>query len=130
MKRSKVCFFEKKQQKTFANWRRVTGRIGGGGWHWTLSSVVRELKAAGFTDAQGQAVTRVVRNAQEVDISNLATKTDLFAVKTDLAAVKSDLELRLAELKAEILQWLLGSIGIQTVVIIGAVVALVHSVAH
>ncbi len=75
-------------------------------------------------------MTRVVRNAQEVDISNLATKTDLFAVKTDLAAVKSDLELRLAELKAEILQWLLGSIGIQTVVIIGAVVALVHSVAH
>jgi hypothetical protein len=32
----------------------------------------------------------------------------------------------LAETKAEILKWMVGSIGIQTVVIIGAVIALVR----
>jgi hypothetical protein len=36
-------------------------------------------------------------------------------------ATKTDL----AETKAEILKWMVGSIGIQTVVIIGAVIALV-----
>lgn len=64
-------------------------------------------------------MTRVVRKAQDVDLSNLATKADLAA-----------LELRLAELKAELLKWLLGSIGIQTVVIIGALLALVRSSAQ
>jgi hypothetical protein len=85
--------------------------------------VVKELMAAGFTDEQAQAVTRVVRRAQDVDVSNLATKTDLLATKTDL-------ELRLAELKAELLKWLIGTIGIQTVAVIGALLALVRSVAH
>jgi hypothetical protein len=70
--------------------------------------VVKELKAAGFTDEQAETLTRVVRNAQGVDLSNLATKTDL------------------AETKAEILKWMVSSIGVQTVVIIGAVLALMR----
>jgi hypothetical protein len=88
--------------------------------------VVKGLKAAGFTDEQAEAVTRVVRDAQSVDLSTLATKTDLQDVKADLqlglAAAKTDL----AETKAEILKWMVSAIGIQTVVIIGAVVALVR----
>jgi hypothetical protein len=73
---------------------------------------VKELKAAGFTDDQAEAVTRVVRNAQSLDLSSLATKTDL--------------QVGLAETKADILKWMVGTIGIQTVVIIGAVIALVR----
>jgi hypothetical protein len=69
--------------------------------------VVKELKAAGFTEGQAEAVTKVVREAQSIDLSNLATKVDL------------------AETKAEILKWMVSTIGIQTVVIIGAVVTLV-----
>ncbi len=83
--------------------------------------VAKELKAAGFTDEQAEAVTRVVRNAQNVDLSNLATKTDLAVFAT-----KADLQVGLAETKAEILKWMVGTIGIQTVVIIGAVIALVR----
>jgi len=45
-----------------------------------------------------------VRQGQDVDLSNLATKADL------------------AELKAEILKWMMG----QTAVIIGAAVAFAH----
>ncbi len=89
--------------------------------------VVKELMAAGFTDEQAQAVTRVVRRAQDVDVSNLATKTDL---QRGLATIKSDLELRLGALKADLLKWVIGTIGIQTVAVIGAVLALVRSVAH
>lgn len=36
--------------------------------------VVKELKAAGFTDEQAEAVTRAVRRAQDIDLSNLVTK--------------------------------------------------------
>jgi len=151
--------------------------------------VVRELKAAGFTDAQAEAVTRVVRRAYDFDMSTLPTKTDLelglatlkgevdlarAATKADLdlrlasvskdlevglasvrgeleiglasirkelevglASVKTDLEVglaaaktNLAEVKSDILKWLLGSLGFQTVAIIGAVLALVRSVTH
>jgi hypothetical protein len=38
------------------------------------------------------------------------------------------LDLRLAELKAEILKWMLSTVGIQTIVIIGAIAALVRLV--
>ena len=112
--------------------------------------IVRNLKAAGFTDEQAEAVTRLVRDALTIDPSNLATKTDLapFAtkidhaetkadiktdlagtkaeIKTDLAATKAEIKIELAEIKAEILKWMVSSIGIQTVVIIVAVIALVR----
>lgn len=96
--------------------------------------VVKELRAAGFTDEQAEAVTRQFRRAQDVDLSNLATRVDL---QTGLAAVKADLQTGLAaakadlaETKAEILKWMVGSIGIQTVVIIGAVLALIRLGSH
>jgi len=83
--------------------------------------IVKELKAAGFTDAQAEAVTRVVRNARTIDLWNLATKADMAAL-----ASKHDLQAALAETKVELLKWMVGTIGIQTVVIIGAVIALVR----
>jgi hypothetical protein len=101
--------------------------------------VVRGLKAAGFTDEQAEAVTRLVRDARTVDLSSLATKTDLAPLatkieqaetkselKTELTETKAELKIALAETKTEILKWMVSSIGIQTVVIIGAVVALVR----
>jgi hypothetical protein len=72
-------------------------------------AIVKDLRAAGFNEEQAEAVTRVVRQAQDMDLSALATKTDL------------------AETKAEILKWMVSAIGIQTIVIIGAVLALLHS---
>jgi phenylalanyl-tRNA synthetase alpha subunit len=119
--------------------------------------VVQELKAAGFTEVQAEAVTRAVRKAQDVDLSNLATKSDiatlatksellafkseLSAFKSEVTAVKSDLQLQIAETKADIernlgnnkvemLKWTVGAIGVQTVVILGASVALIRALAH
>jgi hypothetical protein len=97
---------------------------------------VKELRAVGFTDEQAEAVTRVIRQSQDVDLSNLVTKADyqlgLAATKTDLqmglAAAKADLQIGLAETKSEILKWMVGTIGVQTVIILGAVVALARFV--
>jgi hypothetical protein len=66
--------------------------------------VVRNLKAAGFTDEQAEAVTRLVRDTLTIDLPNLATKTDLapFATKIDHAETKAEIKTDLAGTKAEI----------------------------
>jgi hypothetical protein len=46
--------------------------------------LVKDLKASGFTDEQAEAVTRAVRLAQDLDLSNVATKTDLAQVELPL----------------------------------------------
>jgi hypothetical protein len=65
-----------------------------------------------------------------VDIihDSVATKSDIQLLRSDLAvfATKADL----AETKVEILKWMASTIGIQTVVILGAVIALVRVVPH
>lgn len=62
-----------------------------------------------------EVVTRVVRRSQDIDLSKLATKTDLAALRSDLHAVMSDT-------KADILKWVVGMIG--------AVIALVRLVSY
>ena len=82
---------------------------------------VKDLTAAGFTDAQAEALTQALRQVQQIDLSDLATKADLVAVKADLAAVRSEmatkgdvallraeLETKMAELKAEVIRWVFG----------------------
>jgi hypothetical protein len=69
--------------------------------------VVKELKAAGFTDEQAEAVTRAVRRAQDIDLSNLATKQDIAQLRTEMA-----------ELRAELIKWVVGIAFAQTATII------------
>jgi hypothetical protein len=122
--------------------------------------VVKELKAVGFTDEQAEAMTRALRQSQDSELSNLVTKadyqaglsvaktdlraemaalrtemrTDLAALRaemqTDLAAVRAELRIGLAETKSEILKWMVGMIGVQTIIILGAVAALTRFVAQ
>lgn len=62
----------------------------------------------------------------------MATLEPQFATKADLAAfpTKADLQVALAGTKVEILKWMISAIGIQTVVIISAIVTLVRMVPH
>jgi hypothetical protein len=46
------------------------------------------------------------------------------ATKADLLALESRLEAKISEVKADILKWMVGAIGFQTVVIVGALVSL------
>jgi hypothetical protein len=92
--------------------------------------VVKDLQAAGFTEGQAEAVSRVVLQARSVDLSNLATKADLAetraGLQTSIAETRARLETSIAETKTEILKWMVSTIGLQTVVIIGAVITLVR----
>lgn len=125
--------------------------------------VVKELKAAGFTDGQAEAVTRAVRKAQDIDLSNLATRSDIALLRSELeafrsatksdiealrpatksdiealrSATKSGLQVGLSEVRteihatrSEILKRMVSAIGVQTVVILGTVVALTRLVSH
>ncbi|MEL6060722.1 MULTISPECIES: coiled-coil domain-containing protein [unclassified Methylobacterium] len=139
-------------------------------------AIARKLQAAGFSDVQADAVTGVLRDARESDLTTLATKSDLRAeaalirsdlkaeialVRSDLAAeiahvrsdltaeialvrsdltaeialvrsdltagialVRSELRTEIADTRYEILKWVLSAIGFQTIVVVGAIVAL------
>ena len=68
--------------------------------------LVKDLKAAGFSDDQAEAVTRAVAKGRDIDLSNLATKADLanFATKDDVARLRTEM----AELKADLIKWVVG----------------------
>ncbi|HMK89064.1 MAG TPA: DUF1640 domain-containing protein [Methylocystis sp.] len=115
---------------------------------------VEKLEAGGFTHAQAKATAEAFAEAtgQELatkaDIAAVRTdlRTEIAAVRaelrTEFAAVRAELrteiaavraELRETELrleakiegvKSDIVKWMFGTIGFQTLIIIGAVVAL------
>ena len=133
--------------------------------------VVKDLRSAGFTDAQAEAVARNLRKAQDLDLSTLSTKVDVEQVGTDLRSeiekvrtdlrseinkVRTDLrseiekvrtDLRseiekvrtdlmseidkvrtaVADSKAEVIKWVFGAIGFQTLIILGGVIGLIKS---
>jgi len=74
---------------------------------------VRELTASGLDEKQAEAVTAVVRRAQDAHLEQLATKGDIAGVKADIERLetKADGELKLVK-------WMLA-------LIIGGVAALV-----
>jgi hypothetical protein len=58
---------------------------------------VKSLTAAGFTDAQAKALTAAVKRAVDIDLSNIATKTDI-----------GELRREMSEMKAELVKWVVG----------------------
>jgi hypothetical protein len=78
----------------------------------------RTLQEQGtFTQEQS---SRLVEALGEVLASDLAAKSDVRESELRLEA-------RIAETKADIIRWMCGSIGFQTLVILGAVVTLVNT---
>ncbi|WP_244536986.1 CCDC90 family protein [Methylobacterium pseudosasicola] len=99
-------------------------------------------------------MTGVLRDAHEADLSTLVTKVDLKTeldllksalgtetallrsdlnaesallrsdLKSEITLVRSDLKTEIADTKYEILKWVLSAIGFQTIVVVGAIVAL------
>ena len=87
----------------------------------------KDLTAAGFTDVQAEAVTRVLRQVQNIDLSGFATKTDLDRAITEL---RNEMKLEfanvrreMAEIKNELIKWVLG-IGFAQVAAIVALLKL------
>ena len=77
-----------------------------------------------------------LRLSLEADIDSLrvATKADIdslrVATKADIDSLRLATKADLAETKADVLKWIVGAIGLQTVVILGAVVALARVLPH
>src|SRR5271163_588745 len=88
---------------------------------------VKRLTAVGMPEAQAEVLAD--EQARLID-KRLATKTDLAelaaSVKGDIAelATKDGVKADIAEAKADILKWMFGTIGFQTLVLLGAAVAL------
>jgi hypothetical protein len=71
----------------------------------------RTLREKGhFTTEQAETLAEALSEASQHD---LATKADI-----------AQIEAKLAETKADILKWMVGAIGFQTLVILGALVSL------
>ncbi len=98
--------------------------------------LVKDLKAAGFTDDQAQAVTRAVKHTRDFDFSDLATKADLanLGTKEELASLKADIAViaekldniatnyatkaELSDMRTEIIRWVFGLLFAQAALII------------
>ncbi len=67
---------------------------------------MRRLEATGLSEDQAEAITTAIRESRDADLTDLVTKTDL------------------AEAKFDIMKWVIGAIGFQTIASVGAIVAL------
>lgn len=82
---------------------------------------VEKLEAAGVPHAQAKATAEAFAEATSQE---LATKADLAVVESKIEKAELRLEAKIEATKAEIIKWLFGTIGFQTLVILGAVLAL------
>jgi hypothetical protein len=95
-------------------------------------AIARGLRDAGFDEKQAEALTNAVRQASGIpDISHLATKADLDNLRI---ATKADLAAGLAELKADLQRWtislILPALGINAVIVLGAMYGLAKLLGH
>ncbi len=57
--------------------------------------IAKRLKSAGFGDTQAEAITGVLRETRDADLSQLVTKDDLTLLRADLEILRRDLTIRL-----------------------------------
>ncbi|MCJ2085099.1 CCDC90 family protein [Methylobacterium sp. E-005] len=92
-------------------------------------------QAEGLADAVSEAIqndlatkTDIAMVRTDIEALRLSTKTDIEALrlstKADLREAELRLEARIEATKGEIIKWVIGSIGFQALVIVGAVAAL------
>jgi hypothetical protein len=73
---------------------------------------------AHFTPEQAEGAADAIAEAVQTDL----------ATKADLSALGSALRADIAEAKSEIIKWMFGTIGFQTIIILGGVIALLRLV--
>jgi hypothetical protein len=90
---------------------------------------VKRLTAAGMPVPQAEALAD--EQMRLID-ERLATKEDIAKLQAstaaDIAKLQATARADIADAKAEILKWFIGTVSLQTIVILGAVVALARVV--
>jgi hypothetical protein len=82
---------------------------------------VRSLTAAGFTDAQAEALTAIVKRAVDIDLSNIATRADLADLRRESSAEIADLRREIAQLELRLIKWVIG-VGISATLVVGGMI--------
>ena len=86
---------------------------------------------ANFTQTQSEGLAIAISEATS---DQLATKSDIKDLRTEMKADMREMEIRLEakieSLRGDVLKWIVGSIGFQTVVILGAVITLSRATGH
>jgi len=76
--------------------------------------ISKRLKSVGFDDAQAEAITGVLRESREADLSKLATKDDVARVKDDIARLETTLRAEMEILRRDLTIRLGGMIVVAT----------------
>ncbi|HEY8030801.1 MAG TPA: hypothetical protein VIF02_00060, partial [Methylocella sp.] len=90
-----------------------------------------------FTAEQAETLAEALGEASQGD---LVTKADFAELRTEIAeikaelkgeiaAVRTELKAEIAAVKTELLKWTIGAIGVQTVVILGALMSMMKILA-
>ena len=82
--------------------------------------ISKRLKSAGFGDAQAEALTSLLRETRDADLSRLATKDDLLATKNELTAGINALRAEMEIMRRDITIRLGGMIVVATGVLLAA----------
>ena len=86
---------------------------------------------AKFTQEQSEGLAIAIADATSDQIATKADIKDLrIELRNDMREVESRLEIKIESLRSDVLKWIVGSIGFQTLVILGAVVTLARIVGH
>ena len=90
--------------------------------------LARTLRDKANSPEQAEGVADAMAESMQGD---LATKAEVLAVRTDLRAelreVELSLEARIEVTKADLIKWVVGMIGFQTIVLLGAAPALARA---
>jgi hypothetical protein len=82
--------------------------------------ISKRLKGVGFDEAQAEAITGVLRDSREADLSRLATKDDLALVKDDIAHLGTALHAEMEILRRDLTIRLGGMIVVAPGVLLAA----------
>jgi hypothetical protein len=91
-----------------------------------LARALREK--AKFTPEQAEAVQTDLATRTDVVGAEQRLDGKIEAVRADLRETELRLEGKIAEAKADIIKWMFGTIGFQTIVILGGLIALLRLV--
>jgi hypothetical protein len=98
-------------------------------------------QAEGFAEAISEAVQGDLATKADVKASESALRADIKTVETSLraeikvvandlrtteATLRAEIRSQVADAKTDIIKWMVGAVGLQTVAIIGAIIALIR----
>jgi len=86
---------------------------------------------AKFTQEQAEGLANAIADATSDQIATKGDIKDLrVELRNDMREMESRLEIKIEMLRSDVLKWIVGSIGFQTLIILGAVITLTRVIGH